>query len=94
VFFFALGVNQYTIDEHYDELVQILHQDLVYWIHRVGQGSSQSKRPQRMLTQTIPRNESSLQNVTFLYLQLILSRLKIDLREHTHHGVDQIDHQS
>jgi hypothetical protein len=23
--FFTLGVNQYTIDEHYDELVQIFH---------------------------------------------------------------------
>jgi hypothetical protein len=30
MFFFALGVNQYTIDEHYDELVQTFHKDLVH----------------------------------------------------------------
>jgi hypothetical protein len=36
MFFFALGGNQYTIDEHYDELVQIFHIDLVYQIHKVG----------------------------------------------------------
>jgi hypothetical protein len=36
MFLFALRVNQYTINEHYDELVQILPEDLVYQIHKVG----------------------------------------------------------
>jgi hypothetical protein len=43
MFSFALGVYQYTIDEHYDELAQIFPKDLVYHIHEVGQGISQSK---------------------------------------------------
>jgi hypothetical protein len=30
MFFFTLGVIQYTIDEHYDELVQTVHKDLVH----------------------------------------------------------------
>jgi hypothetical protein len=83
MFSFALGVNKYTIDEHYNELVQILHKVLVHQIHIVGRGFSQSKRHHRILIQTIPQNEGSLQNVTFSYLQLILSRSNIDLREHT-----------
>jgi hypothetical protein len=47
-----------------------------------------------MLVWTIPQNEGNLQNVAFLYLQLIISRSKINLREHTHRGVDQTDLQS
>jgi hypothetical protein len=38
--FFALGVKQYAIDEHYDELVQILHKDLVRQIQIVGRSIS------------------------------------------------------
>jgi hypothetical protein len=66
--FFALGVNQYTIDEHYDELVQIFHKDLVYRIHKVDRGLSQAKRHNHILVQAIPQNEGSFQNVTLLYL--------------------------
>jgi hypothetical protein len=83
MFFFALGVNQYTIDEHYDELVQILHKVLVPHILIAGWCFSQSKIHHRILVQTVPQNEGSLRKVTFLYLQEILSRSKIDLREHT-----------
>jgi hypothetical protein len=37
---FPLGVNQYTIDEHYDELVQIFDKYLVHEIHIAGRGIS------------------------------------------------------
>jgi hypothetical protein len=84
VFFFVLSAKQYIIDEHYDERVQILHKDLVHPIHKVGQIISQSKRHHHILAHTIPQNEGSLWKVTFLYIQLILSRSKIDLREHIH----------
>jgi hypothetical protein len=47
--FFALGVNHYIIDEHYDERVQISHKDLVHQIHKVGWGFSQSKIHHRIL---------------------------------------------
>jgi hypothetical protein len=82
-FFFALGVNQYTIDEHYDELVQVFHKDLVYQIHKVGWSFNQSKIHHRLLVRTIPQNEGNLWKVTCLYFQLILSRSKINFREHT-----------
>jgi hypothetical protein len=82
VFFFILRVDQYVIDEHHNKLVQILHKVLVHQIHIVGRGFSQSKRHHRILIQTIPENEVSLQKVTFSYLQLILYRSKIDFREH------------
>jgi hypothetical protein len=38
IFFFALGVDQYTIDELYDELVLIFLKDIVHQIHKVGWG--------------------------------------------------------
>jgi hypothetical protein len=81
--FFALGINQHIIDEHYDGLVQICRKDLVHQIHKIGRSISQSKRHHRILIRTIPQNEDSLRKVTFSYLQLILSRSKIDFREHT-----------
>jgi hypothetical protein len=84
MFFFALGVNQRTINEHYNELVQIFHKVCVHQIHIVEWCISQSKRHHCTHVQTIPRNEGSLRKVTFSYLQLILSRSKINFREHTH----------
>jgi hypothetical protein len=83
MFFFVLGVNQHVIDEHYDELVQIFHKDLVCQIHKVGQDFYQFKIHHRLLVRTIPQNEGRLQKVRFLYLQLILSQSKINFREHT-----------
>jgi hypothetical protein len=38
MFFFALRVDQYVIDEHHIELVQILHKVLVHEIYIVGWG--------------------------------------------------------
>jgi hypothetical protein len=82
-FFFALGVNQYTIDEHYDKLVKVFHKDRVHQIHIVSRGSSQSKIHHCILVWTIPPIVGNLWKVTCLYFQLILSRLKINFREHT-----------
>jgi hypothetical protein len=93
-FFFILSVDRYIIDEHHDKLVQILYKFLIHQIHIVGQDLNQSNIHHPILVRTIPQNEGRLQKVTFSYLQLILSQSKIDLREHTHHGVDQTDHQS
>jgi hypothetical protein len=84
VFFLALGVSQYTIYEHCDRLDQILQKDLVHHIHIVGWSISLSKRHHCILVRTIPQNEGSLQKVTFSYLRLILSQLKIYFREDTH----------
>jgi hypothetical protein len=83
MFFFAVGVNQHIIDEHNEKLVQIFHKDLVCQIHKVGRDFYQSKIHHCLLVRTIPQNEERLKKVTFLYLQLILSRSKIDFREHT-----------
>jgi hypothetical protein len=82
VFFFILRVDQYVIDEHYDELVQIFHKDLVHQIHKVGWDFYQSKIHHRLLVWTIPQNEGRHRKVTCLYFQLILSRSKINFREH------------
>jgi hypothetical protein len=51
---------------------------------KVGWGLNQSKIHHRLLVRTIPQNEVSLWNVSFSYPQLILSRSKINLGEHTH----------
>jgi hypothetical protein len=63
--FFALEVYKYTIDEHYDELVQILHIDLVHHIHIVGQSISRSQSHHCILVWTIPQNEGIIWKVTF-----------------------------
>jgi hypothetical protein len=34
--FFTSLVDQYIIDENHDKLVQILHENLVHQIHKVG----------------------------------------------------------
>jgi hypothetical protein len=80
---FILSADHYIIDEYYDELVQILHKDLAHQIHNIGWTISQPKRHHRLLEQTIPQNEGSFRKVTLSYLQLILSRSKINFREHT-----------
>jgi hypothetical protein len=41
--FFTSLVDQYIIDEHHDKLVQILYENLVHLIHKIGQCISQSK---------------------------------------------------
>jgi hypothetical protein len=82
IFLFILRVDQYVIDEHYDKLVQIFRKDLVRQIHKVGRDFYQSKIHHHLLVQTIPQSEDRLQKVTCLYFQLILSRSKVDFREH------------
>jgi hypothetical protein len=79
-----LSADKYIIDEYYDELVQILHKDLAHQIHKIGLSICQSNRRHRIFVQTIPQNEGSFWKVTSSYLQLILSRPKIDFREHMH----------
>jgi hypothetical protein len=74
MFFFAHEVDQYVINEYPDKLVQLLHKDLVHQIYKVGWSISQSKRQHCILVQTIHRNEGRLRNVTFSYIQLILSQ--------------------
>jgi hypothetical protein len=73
MFFFILRVDHYTLDEHYDKLVQILHKVCVHQIHEVGRDFNQSKIHHHLLIRTIPQNEGRLQNVTSLYLRLVLS---------------------
>jgi hypothetical protein len=34
--FFTSSVDQYIIDEYYNKLVQILHENLVHQLHEVG----------------------------------------------------------
>jgi hypothetical protein len=81
--FFILGVDQNVIYEHHYELIQILHEHFVHQVHEIGWSISQSKRHDCVLVQPIPRNERCLGYVTLSNLQLMISRLKINLREYT-----------
>jgi hypothetical protein len=80
---FTPWVDQYIIDEHCDKLVHILHENLVHQIHKVGRCISQSKWHHCILVQTIHQNKCSLRYVALSNLQLMISRSKINLREHT-----------
>jgi hypothetical protein len=83
MFFFILRVGQYIIDSHHHKLDPILHKFLAHQIHIVGRVFHQSKIQHCLLVRAIPQNEGRLRKVTFSYLQLIPSRSKIDLGEHT-----------
>jgi hypothetical protein len=83
VFFFILRVDQYIIDFPHNKLDLILHKFIVHQIHIVGRVFHQSKIKHNLLVRVIPQNEGRLRKVTFSYLQLIPTRSKIDLGEHT-----------
>src|SRR3954469_15903997 len=78
-----LGIDQYIINEHHDKLVQELHKHLVHHIHEVCRSISQSKWHNSILIQPIPRSKGCLRNIPLSNLQLMITRMKINLGEYT-----------
>jgi hypothetical protein len=79
--FFILGLDQDVINEYHDKLVQLWHEYGVHQIHEMCRSIGDSKRHNQILIQPIHGRECSLGNVFWTNLDLIITRMKIDLGE-------------
>jgi hypothetical protein len=77
--FFALGIDQPVINEDDDKLVQLWHEYRVHQVHEICRSISESKRHNQILIQLVPGGESGLRNILWTYLDLMITRMKIDL---------------
>jgi hypothetical protein len=80
--FSILGIDHNVVIENHDKLVQFHHEYRVHQVHEVSGGISQFKRHNQIFIKTVSGRESHLQNIFFTNLDLIITRLKINLGEH------------
>jgi hypothetical protein len=79
--FFILELDQDVINEYHDKLVQLWHEYGVHQIHEMCRSIGDSKRYNQILIQPILGRECSPGNVFRTNLDLIITRMKIDLGE-------------
>jgi hypothetical protein len=79
--FFILGVDQDVVNEGHNKLVQLQHEYKVHQVHEMCRSVGESKRHNQILVQPIPGGESSLRNVFWMDLDLMITRTKIDLEK-------------
>jgi hypothetical protein len=77
--FFILGVDQDVINEDNDKLVQLWHEYGVHQVHEVCRTISEPKQHNQILIQPVPGGESSLRSVFRVDLDLMITRMKIDI---------------
>jgi hypothetical protein len=76
---FTLGIDQDVINKDYDKLVQLRHEYGVHQVHEMCRSISESKRHNQILLQLIPGREGSLRNIFRTDLDLMITRMKINL---------------
>jgi hypothetical protein len=79
--FFILGVDQDVINEDHDKLIQLQHEYGVHQVHEMCMSIGESKRHNQILIQLIHGGESSLRDVFRMDLDLMVTRMKIDLQK-------------
>jgi hypothetical protein len=79
--FFILGVDQDVINKYHDKLVQLRHEYEVHKVHVMCSSIDESKRHNQILIQPIPGRENSLRNVFQMDLDLMVTRMEIDLQK-------------
>jgi hypothetical protein len=77
--FSTLRKDQDVINEDHDKLVQLLHENQVHQVHEVSGGVGQTKRHHQILIKTILGGESSLWDIFFMDLDLMIARAKVNL---------------
>jgi hypothetical protein len=77
--FFTLGIDQDVIYEDHDKLVQLRHEYGVHQVHEMCKSIGESKRHNQILIQSVPGGEGSSRNVFRTDLDLMITRMKIDL---------------
>jgi hypothetical protein len=81
VFFLALGIDENIIDKDHDKFIELCHEHGVHEILEVGGGISESERHYQELVKTITSGKSGFWNVARSNLDLVVARMKVDLRE-------------
>jgi hypothetical protein len=77
--FLTLRKDQDVINEDHDKLVQLFHKNRVHQVHEVSGGVGQSKRHHQILVKTVLGGESSLWDIFFTDLDLMIARMKVNL---------------
>jgi hypothetical protein len=80
--FLVLQIDQDVINEDHDNFVQLCHEYRVHQAHEVNGGVAQPKWHHQILIETVSSEESSLRNIFFMDLDLMITHSKIDLWEH------------
>jgi hypothetical protein len=81
MFFLIFGIDQNIVDEDQYEFGKLLHGYRVHEIHEVSGGIGETKGYYQILEDTIMGGESSFRNFRRSNFDLVITRLKIDLRE-------------
>jgi hypothetical protein len=79
--FLTFRKYQDVVYEDHDKLVQIFHENRVHQVHEVSGGIGQTKRHHQILIKTILSGESSLWDIFFTDLDLMIARMKVNLQE-------------
>jgi hypothetical protein len=77
--FFTLEIDQDIIDEDNDKLIQLRHEYGVHQVHKICRSISEPKRHNQILIQPVPGGESGLRNVFRADLDLMITRMKVNL---------------
>ncbi len=77
----TLRKDQDVVNEDHDKLVQLFHENRVHQVHEVSGGVGQPKRHHQILIEAISGTESSLEDIFFMDLDLMVTRMEIDLQK-------------
>jgi hypothetical protein len=77
--FLTLRKGQDVINEDHDKLLQLFHENQVHQVHEVSGGIGQTKSHHQILIETVSGGESSLWNIFFTDLDLMIARTKVNL---------------
>jgi hypothetical protein len=78
----TLRKDQDVINEDHDKLVQLLHENRVHQVHEMSGGVGQTKRHHQIHIKTVSSGESGLWDIFFTDLDLMIARLKVNLRKY------------
>jgi hypothetical protein len=82
MFFRTLQIYQNVVNEHYDKLVQVWHENRVHEVHEVCQRIHQPKGHDKILIETISHCEGYLGYILSTNLDLVIAGAEINFGEH------------
>jgi hypothetical protein len=77
--FFARVIDQDVVNEDNDKLVQLRHEYRVHQVHKMCRSIGEPERHNQILIQPVPSGEGGLRNVFQADLNLMITRMKINL---------------
>ena len=80
---FCLGINKYVVYEDHNELIQIVHEDLIHEVHEITGSICQTEGHYGVLKQSVTGGESGLKDIRVSNLKLMISRPKVNLGENS-----------